>query len=59
MVLIGVCIGLWVTFQSKTWWLFVILCGSLFITGTSLLGSIQKQIILNEFEKAMEGGQNK
>lgn len=56
MVLVGVLIGLWVTFQSKTWWLFVILCGSLFITGTGLLGAIQKQIMLKEFEKAMKGG---
>jgi len=59
LVLIGVVIGLIVTYSTKTWWLFIILLGSLFITSMGLLGSIQKQIVLNEFKKAMKGGNNK
>jgi len=55
LVLIGALIGLIVTF-NKTWWLFIILCGSTFIAFTSLLQTIQKLIILYEFDRAMKGG---
>jgi len=55
LVIVGIIIGLCVTFNG-TWWLFIILLGSLFITFMALLGSIQKQLILNEFKRATQGG---
>ena len=55
LVLAGISIGLFVTFNT-TWWLFTILSGSFVMSITSLVGLIQKQIILNEFAKAMKGG---
>jgi len=48
LVLIGVVIGLITTFLSEIWWLFIILVGSLFLTGTSFLGLIQKYIAIKE-----------
>jgi len=56
LVLSGVLIGLVTTFLTKTWWLFIILIGSLFLTAMSFLSTIQKQMMLNEFEKQMKGG---
>ncbi len=41
-VIVGVLIGLVTTLLLKTWWLFIILLGSLLITGISLLGMWQK-----------------
>lgn len=55
MVLVGILIGLYATF-NKTWWLFIILLGSLFITSMGLVGSVQKQMIINEFNKVIKEG---
>ena len=49
IVLIGIIVGLFVTFSYKQWWLFVILVGSLIVAGTSLIGVWQKYRILRVF----------
>lgn len=50
LVIIGLAIGLWVTFNS-VWWLFVILCGASINTLVGYLGVWQKIKVL---EKAQE-----
>jgi len=54
LILIGALIGLYITY-GETWWLFIILCGTLFITLNNLVQTIQKLVILYEFED-MKGG---
>lgn len=55
LVLIGVCIGLFITFKARVWWLFIILLGSLFITSTSLIAGYQKYSVLKSIAK-LKGG---
>jgi len=45
LVLIGVCIGLYATF-NRVWWLFIILTGSLGLTSIQILANIQKFLAL-------------
>ena len=42
LMLVGVIFGLYYTFVSKTWWMFLILLGSLFLISTNLLGLLQR-----------------
>ena len=49
IVLIGIIVGLVVTFYYKQWWIFVILIGSFIVAGTSLIGVWQKYRILRVF----------
>jgi len=49
-VMVGVIIGLITTLLTKTWWLFIILLGSLFITGVGLLGTWQKYSALKKID---------
>jgi len=48
LVLIGVVIGLCSTFATGTWWLFIILCGSLFLTIVNFIGIIQRLKVLRD-----------
>ena len=54
-ILVGILIGLYSTY-SKTWWLFIILIGSLILTITSFVGNLQKYFILKKLDNAMKGG---
>ena len=54
IIVIGVIIGLIASFSNKQWWLFIILIGSSFITGTSFLAQIQRFISLNNIEKMVK-----
>jgi len=54
-VIIGVIIGIVVTFISRTWWLVLILFGSFFVTGVSLLGAWQKYSALKKIDEIMKG----
>ena len=54
LMLVGVIIGLILMFQTKTWWLFLILLGSLFIVGISNLANIQKYIALKRINGQMK-----
>ena len=56
MVIIGILIGLYATGLTRTWWLFVILLGSLFLTVVNLIGMIQKYSALKEVEVIIKGG---
>ena len=53
-VLIGVVIGLITTFITKTWWLFIILFGSLFLSGISFIGMIQRYWALDKINKQLK-----
>lgn len=55
LVMIGVIIGLYVTFVSKTWWLFLILLGSFVMTSMTILGSLQKYWALKKIEEVTKG----
>jgi len=54
LVVIGVLIGLYATFTSKTWWLFTVLCGSLMLTSIGLLANYQKYVVLKRIEMQTE-----
>jgi len=51
LVIIGVLIGLYATWISKTRWLFVILCGSFLLTSMGLLANYQKYVALKKIEQ--------
>jgi len=54
LVLIGVIIGLYSTFHTKMWWMFIILLGSLVLVGVSWIGMKQKQHALKEMESLIK-----
>ena len=54
LVLVGVVIGLIIMFTTKTWWLFIILCGSLFLSSTSFIQILQKYFVLSKLNKMMQ-----
>lgn len=47
IILMGILIGLFVTF-NQTWWLFIILIGSFIVSGTATLGAWQKFKIMKQ-----------
>jgi hypothetical protein len=49
-VLVGILIGLYATFVSKSWWMFVILLGSLGLSIVSYIGILQRYIMFASFE---------
>jgi len=56
IIIVGVIIGIVTSIIYKQWWLLIILCGSIFVTSVSLLGSYQKVIMLSNLEEMMKGG---
>ena len=54
LVLVGVVIGLIIMFTTKTWWLLIILCGSLFLSSTSFIQILQKYFVLSKLNKMMQ-----
>ena len=57
-VVCGVIIGIITSFMLKLWWLFIILLGSLLLTGISFISILQKYFVFNELNKQMKGGQD-
>lgn len=53
LMLVGIVIGLVVTFISETWWLFIILLGSLVLTKMNLLATWQRIDALQRLEGGM------
>jgi hypothetical protein len=51
LIIIGIAIGLYSTWLTRTFWLYIILMGSFFITGTSLIGMLQKYLMLKKIEE--------
>ena len=41
-ILLGIILGIYMTFKSKTWWLVLILFGSLIVTSVTFLSSINQ-----------------
>ena len=54
LVLIGVIIGLITTFIIGMKWLFIVLLGSLFLTGTNMIGIIQRYITLKDLDRQLK-----
>lgn len=54
LVLIGVLMGLYATFITKVWWLFIILTGSLFLTSMALLSGCQKYYALKRINQQIK-----
>jgi len=54
MVLVGVITGLITTGLLHVWWLFIILCGSLFLTSMGFLATIQKYFALKKMNSMLE-----
>ena len=50
LVILGVVIGLYSTFATKVWWLFIILVGSFFLTIVNYIGIVQRLKILKDIE---------
>ena len=50
LVILGVVIGLYSTFATKVWWLFIILVGSFFLTIVNYIGIVQRLKILKDVE---------
>ena len=50
LVILGVVIGLYSTFVTKVWWLFIILVGSFFLTIVNYIGIVQRLKILQDVE---------
>jgi hypothetical protein len=51
LVILGVVIGLYSTFATKVWWLFIILVGSFFLTIVNYIGIIQRLKILKDIDE--------
>lgn len=50
LVLIGIIIGIITTLTTKTWWLVIILLGSLFVTGIGFIGTLQRYFALKRID---------
>ena len=50
LVILGVVIGLYSTFVTEVWWLFIILVGSFFLTIVNYIGIVQRLKILQDVE---------
>lgn len=57
LVFVGIILGLIVTW-GETWWLFLVLLGSLLLSGLSYLTLIQKYKLLSNIQKELKGGLN-
>ena len=57
-ILIGLLIGVFSAMNTKTWWLLVVLVGSLLVTLVAYLGLWQKHHTLKMLNKQMEANDN-
>lgn len=55
-VLVGIFVGLYATFTTEVWWLFIILLGSLLLSSMSFLGMLQRYFALKKVDELMKGG---
>jgi len=55
LVILGVVIGLYSTFVTKVWWLFIILVGSFFLTIVNYIGIAQRLKILKDIDVQFGG----
>lgn len=56
LILVGIVWGIVASIIFKQWWLLIILAGSLFVSGTSMIGTLQKYIALKRVNDMMKGG---
>lgn len=57
LVAIGILIGIYSTYLTRTWWLLVVLIGSFIMVLMNVATILQKYFLLNAIEK-LKGGQN-
>lgn len=57
-ILVGIILGIYMTFKAKTWWLVLILLGSLIVTGVTFLSSISQFQIHRRQNEIMKQLQN-
>lgn len=55
-VLVGILAGLYYSFVAHYGWLFLILLGSLFVSGVGMLGTYQRFLALQKIETLLKGG---
>ena len=54
LVFAGIIWGIALSFKLKQWWLFTVLLGSFIITSTTVLGIVQKYLIIRNIERQMK-----
>ena len=57
-ILLGIILGIYMTFKSKTWWLVLILFGSLIVTSVTFLSSINQFQLHKRQDEIMRSFQN-
>ena len=58
-IIIGILIGIYSGYVTKTWWLFFVLIGSFVLASITIIAQLQKYIALDRIDKLMkssEGG---
>ena len=58
LMLAGVIIGLVTTFITRTWWLFIVLLGSLLLVCVNFLANLQKYLAYKKINEQIKGGAN-
>ena len=54
LIFAGILFGLVVAFRSSLWWLFIVLCGSMIVFISQVIGILQRYIILKAVEKMIK-----
>lgn len=57
LILIGVALGLFFSYKSRTWWLFIILLGTLMINSVSLLNLWNRYTMLKKINDEIKESQ--
>lgn len=52
--IVGIALGIYVSWKNRVWWLLIVLSGALGIQGLSLLGIFQKKMILQKMEDSLK-----
>lgn len=54
LIFAGILFGLVVAFRSELWWLFIVLCGSMIVFISQVIGILQRYIVLKAVEKMIK-----
>ena len=57
LVLLGICLGIYFSVRAHQWWLMTILIGSLIVSGTQILGVLQRYYSYKNMEVMMHATQ--
>jgi len=56
IMILGIKLGIFVSYRTEVWWLFIILIAALVNTLVVQLGNYQKYILLKRLESNLKGG---